>query len=597
MPTNGDILAGNNEMADKNFLFYGDNLEVLRKHVKDETVDLCYIDPPFNSQRNYNQIYNNIGEEDHAQAQAFIDMWSWDDLARAGFDEVRENKDGRFTVQTVELIKGLHQVLGEGSLLAYLVSLTLRVTEIYRVLKSSGSFYFHCDTTASHYIKLILDAVFCAQGGDYKNEISWKRTTAHSDTKQGLARYGRIHDVLFFYTKKTKTEFTTQYTPYEQSYIDSHYRHIEKAKGGQPDRRYRKDNLTANKPGGDVEYGWRVKRKLGTDEPWEADVDEEYNQPQDGYEYKGVKPYKGRYWAYSKDNMRQYAKEGRLIHTDSGMPEFKRYLDEMPGMPLQDIWSDIDPINSQAKERLGYPTQKPLPLLERILMSSSKEDNVVMDAYCGCGTTIDAAQRLRRKWIGIDITYQSIAVVLKRLEDTYGKQVLENVVLDGIPKDMKSAVALAHKKDDRLRKEFEKWAVLTYTNNRAVINQKKGADAGIDGTAFFKVGKHDNAKIIFQVKSGGVKRNDIATLRGDMAKADAELGVLITLEEPTKPMVADAKAAGQYKHEEMGKSYDRISIVTIQEIVEQGKRLEIPMSMEVLKAAQKGIKEEQVPLF
>jgi len=310
-----------------------------------------------------------------------------------------------------------------------------------------------------------------------------------------------------------------------------------------------------------------------------------------------VKPYKGRYWAYSKDNMREFAKEGRLIHTESGMPEYKRYLDEMPGMPLQDMWNDIDPINSQAKERLGYPTQKPLNLLERIIVSSSKPDDIVLDAYCGCGTTIDAAQKLKRKWIGIDITYQSIAVILKRLEDTYGKKILEGIKLNGIPKDVKSATALANRKDDRLRKEFEKWAVLTYTNNRAIINEKKGADAGIDGTAFFKVGKNDNAKIIFQVKSGGVKRSDIATLRGDMAKANAELGVLITLEEPTKPMISDAKAAGVYKHPEMGKTYDRIIIVTVREILEDGARLEIPMSLEVLKAAEKEIQETQLTLL
>jgi len=281
MPCAAGMLVDSKLMTDNNFLFYGDNLEVLRKHIKEETVDLCYIDPPFNSQRTYNQIYNNIGGEDHAQAQAFIDTWLWDDHAREGFDEIRENKEGRYTVQTVALIVGLHKVLGEGSLLAYLISLTQRITEIYRVLKPVGSFYMHCDTTAGHYIKFILDAVFCAQGGDYKNEIVWKRTTAHSDTKQGLARYGRIHDTIFFYTKKAKALFITQYTDYEQSYIDSHYRHIESAEG-KPERRYRKDNITANKPGGDVEYGWPVKRQIGKDNLWEADLDNEYKKPKGG---------------------------------------------------------------------------------------------------------------------------------------------------------------------------------------------------------------------------------------------------------------------------------------------------------------------------
>jgi DNA modification methylase len=177
-------------MAANNYLFYGDNLQVLRKSVKDETVDLCYIDPPFNSQRDYNQIYNNIGEEDQAQAQAFTDTWVWDEIAIAGYDEIIANEKGRFTPQVVELIKGLHSVIGDGSLLAYLVSLALRVTEIHRVLKSTGSFYLHCDPTASHYLKLVLDAIICAQGGDFKNEIIWKRTTARSDSH----KWNHIHD-------------------------------------------------------------------------------------------------------------------------------------------------------------------------------------------------------------------------------------------------------------------------------------------------------------------------------------------------------------------------------------------------------------------
>ena len=581
------------ETTIKNFLFYGDNLEVLRKSVKDESVDLCYIDPPFNSQRNYNQIYNNIGTEDAALAQAFTDTWIWDSIAIAGYEEIIDNAQGRFSPQTVELIKGLHGVLRPGSLFAYLISLTLRINEIFRVLKPTGSFYLHCDPTASHYLKIVLDTIFCSNGGDFKNEIVWKRTSAHSDTKQGLKRYGKIHDILFHFSKTRKPKFNTQYTPYEQSYIESHYRNIEPV----TNRRFRTGDLTGNKPGGDTEFLWRVKRIAGNNSRWEADFDDEYLKPQEGWEYKGVPPYKARYWAYSKENLIEYASQGRLIHTESGMPEYKRYLDEMPGMPLQDIWSDINPLNSQANERLDYPTQKPLTLLERIILSGSDEGDVVLDAYCGCGTTIDAAQKLRRQWIGIDITYQSIAVVLKRLEDTYGKTFVDTIVLGGIPKDMKSVHALANKKDDRVRKEFEKWAVLTYTMNRAVINEKKGADGGIDGIAYFRVGKKDNAKIIFQAKSGGVSRKDVATLRGDMQRMDAALGVLITLEPPSKNMVVEAKSAGQYSHEDMGRKYDRITIVTIQEIVEGHKRLEIPMSLEVLKAAQREVLGEQLSLL
>lgn len=270
-----------------------------------------------------------------------------------------------------------------------------------------------------------------------------------------------------------------------------------------------------------------------------------------------------------------------------GFPRLKRYLDEAKGVALQEVWDDISPINSQAQERLGYPTQKPLALLERIIRASSNSGDVVLDAYCGCGTTIAAAQQLKRRWLGIDITYQSVSLVLRRLEKAFGSGVLQDVTLDGIPRDMASALALAHKKDDRVRKEFEKWAILTYTNNRAVINGKRGADGGIDGTAYFMTNKRDNAKIVFQVKSGGVKRNDIASLRGDMERENAALAILITLEEPSRPMIKDANAAGSYHHEMMGRNYDKIQIITVKDIIEKNVRLDVPTSLEVLRTAQR----------
>ncbi len=548
----------------KNTLYYGDNLDVLRKYIKDETVDLVYIDPPFNSKRNYNQIYNNVGTEDRAQAQAFVDTWTWDDHAGAGFAQLLANEPARFTSQTIELLKGLHAVLGKGSLLAYLVSMTLRITEIHRVLKPTGSFYLHCDPTASHYLKLVLDTIFVTQGGDYRNEIIWKRSSAHNDTKQGRKQCGQIHDVILFYTKGKDFTWNPVHTTYEEKYTEAFYKHTD-ADG----RRYRLDNLTAAKPGGDVSY-----------------------------DFYGTKPYKGRYWAYSRANMEQFKTEGRLYFPkNGGTPSYKRYLDEMPGVALQDVWTDVPPISSQAAERLGYPTQKPEALLERIIEASTNPGDVVLDAYCGCGTTIAVAQKLGRNWIGMDITYQSISLILRRLEAQYGKAALENITLSGIPQDMASAGALANKKDDRVRKEFEKWAVLTYTNNRAIINQKKGADGGVDGIAYFQTSREDNAKIIFQVKSGHVGRGDIAKLRGDMEREGAALAVFLTLEPPTAPMKAEAKEAGLYAYDLMQRHYDKIQIVTVQEMVEDGRRLEIPMSLEVLKKAQAVTQESQLQLL
>jgi DNA modification methylase len=498
-----------------NKLFYGDNLDILRdqKKIKEESVDLCYIDPPFNSKRNYNQIYNNVGGEDRAQAQAFTDTWTWDDLANVGYPEILANDKGRFQKQLVELIKGLHGVLGEGSLLAYLVSMSLRITEIHRVLKRTGSFYLHCDPTASHYLKLVCDAVFCSQGGTFVNELIW----CYSIGGKSKKAFGKKHDVILYYAKTTGEHIFNESDASIPRKLNSHMRVV---------------------------------------------VDEQGEEVQEKTDRKTGKIYR---YPLSK------------------------------GKIAEDYWTDIETLNREDKERLHYPTQKPEELLERIIKVSSHEGDLVMDAYCGCGTTIAVAQRLKRGWIGIDITYASISLVLKRLEDTFGAAALRAVTTDGIPRDMDSARALAHKKDDRLRKEFEKWAVLTYTNNRATINDKKGADAGIDGIGYFLTAKNDNTKIIFQVKSGGVARGDIATLRGDMGRENAALAVLITLEEPSGPMVKESKAAGQYRHEVMGRSYDRIGIVTAQELID-GKRLDLPMSVEVVAAAKRAVEDKQIEL-
>jgi len=536
-----------------NKLYYGDNLEVLRKYIKDESIDLCYIDPPFNSKRNYNQIYNNLGKEDQAQAQAFVDTWTWDNHANEALEEIQSNYQGKFTSQTIDLIDGLTKVLGKGSLLAYLVSMTLRIVEIHRVLKSTGSFYLHCDPTASHYLKIVLDAIFCSQGGDFKNEIVWKRSSAHNDTKQGnVVHLGRIHDVILFYTKSMNTLRNELYESHSQEYIEKFYKYRD------PNGRlYTLDNITG--PGGASK-----------------------GNPQ--YEFLGIT----RYWRYSKNRMEELYQQGRIIQTKPGtVPRYKRYLDEMQGIPLQDLWNDISPISSQARERLGYPTQKPEALLERIIKASSNKGDIILDAYCGCGTTIAVAERLERNWIGIDITYQSISLMLKRLEDSFGKNVLDKIELNGIPKDLESAKALATKPDDRTRKEFEKWAVLTYSNNRAVINDKKGADKGVDAIAYFQGDKDNREKIIFQVKSGNVKSGDIRDLQGTMTLQGAALGIFITLKPPSKDMIQTAKSAGIYRSPYRSQSVDKIEIVTVQEILEQKKRLDVILTFEVLKAAEK----------
>ncbi|MDB9427258.1 DNA methyltransferase [Microcystis aeruginosa CS-564/01] len=527
-----------------NKLYYGDNLEVLRKYIKDESIDLCYIDPPFNSKRNYNQIYNNLGKEDQAQAQAFVDTWTWDNHANEALEEIQSNYQGKFTSQTIDLIDGLTKVLGKGSLLAYLVSMTLRIVEIHRVLKSTGSFYLHCDPTASHYLKIVLDAIFCSQGGDYIAEITWERTSAHSDSKT----FANTTDVIFLYSKRTLM-FNQQFKPYSEEYLKKYYKHQD-GKGRFLDR----DLTAGGLSGGGYNYDWKGIKKL---------------------------------WRCPIETMQKYEEQNKLYYTRNGTPRLKQYLEEMPGVPLTNLWNDIPPINSQASERLGYPTQKPEALLERIIKASSNKGDVILDAYCGCGTTIAVAERLERNWIGIDITYQSISLMLKRLEDSFGKNVLDKIELNGIPKDIESAKALATKPDDRTRKEFEKWAVLTYSNNRAVINDKKGADKGIDAIAYFQGDKDNREKIIFQVKSGNVKSGDIRDLQGTMTIQGAALGIFITLKPPSKDMIQTAKSAGIYRGRYMSQSVDKIEIVTVQEILEQKKRLDVILTFEVLKAAEK----------
>lgn len=530
-----------------NRLFYGDNLDVLRRKIASASVDLCYIDPPFNSKRNYFQIYNNQGGEDRAQAQAFVDTWVWGDdaiEALAYILDIERLHSGLWTEQTVELIRGLEKVLGRGSLLAYLVHMTLRIVEIHRVLKPTGSFYLHCDPTASHYLKLVCDAVFCGQGGDFLNEIVWKRTTAHSDTR---GRFSHETDIIFFYKKSAIAVWNAQHGAHSESYKQSHYRHKD-ADG----RLYRHDNIIRS-------------ASMGP-------------RPNLAYEYKGFIPPYG--WRTVREKLEAIDVAGRLYWAKSGTPYLVRYLDEQPGEIVGNLWDDITPINSRAQERLGYPTQKPEALLERIIRASSNEGDVVLDAYCGCGTTVTVAQRLGRRWIGIDITYQSISLILKRLQDKYladWPAIEASILLDGVPRDLASSVALANRKDDKTRKEFEKWSVLTYSRNQARINEKKGADAGIDGIAYFLIDKDTNGKAIFQVKSGGANRATLATLNSDRQREKAEFGFLITMDKPTKAMRDEIAAAGKYRHPMLNREDDRIQVITVADIL-AGDRLDLPMA-------------------
>jgi DNA modification methylase len=476
------------------------------------------------------------------------------------------------------MIGALHDFIGQNQMMAYLVMMAARLVELHRVLKPAGSLYLHCDPTASHYLKIVLDTIFGPQ--NFRNEFIWKRTSAHSDSKQGSKQAGRIHDVIFFYSKGGMWTWNPIFTAYDESYVNNFYRYQD-ADG----RRYRVDNLTAAKPGGDVSYLWRVKRQL-PDGAWEADLDSEYLTPKPGTEYKGAGPYNNRYWAYSKENMRKFALEGRLYYSKNGIPSYKRYLDEMPGVPLQDLWDDRLPIQSQAAERLGYPTQKPLALLERIIQASSNPGDVVLDPFCGCGTTIAAAQKLGRRWIGIDITHLSIALQKYRLQQMFPDATFDVV---GEPEDEAGARQLA--RDDHY--QFQWWALSLirarpFGGEAGGKSGKKGADRGIDGLIhFIDADAGQPKRVIVQVKSGKVSSAAARDLVGVLDREDAAIGILLTLEPPTREMQREALAAGVYRSLWWGQEYPRLQLLSVGDLLAGRARLEMPPTAQTFAPAQR----------
>ncbi len=509
-----------------NSLYFGDNLDILREHVADESVDLIYLDPPFNSNATYNVLFRERGgEESSAQITAFDDTWHWGLESELAYREVVT--DGPSALP--DMLQSMRSFLGQNDMMAYLTMMAQRMIELHRVLKQTGSIYLHCDPTASHYLKLLLDAVFGAN--NFKNEIIWKRSSAHNDSSV----LGRAHDVIFLYTKDGSSFiWNRQYQAYDPEYVASHYR-----RETEDGRLYRTDNLTAGGlSGGGYEYEWN-----------------------------GVT----RVWRSPRETMERLHREGRIHYTRNGVAEYIRYLDEMPGVPLQDVWTDIPPINSQARERLGYPTQKPEALLERIVSASSNEGDVVLDPFCGCGTATAAAERLGRRWIGIDITHLAIALIRYRLHDSFGDGLHPYEVV-GDPKDLASADALAQ--HDRY--QFEWWA-LGLVDARPAQDKRRGADSGIDGYINFFDDNSGRAKrIVVQVKSGNVNVSQIRDLKGVAEREQAEIGIFITLSSPTRPMLQEAFASGFYVPEHFPDlQFQRLQILTIEELL-SGRSAEYP---------------------
>ena len=493
-----------------NALCYGDCLDWMQRW-DDATVDLIYLDPPFNSNATYNVLYAT-DSAGGAQTRAFNDTWSWD--AAAG--ERMAMYEGATARPAHKAIVGLAGILGPSGMLAYLTYMAERLEHMHRLLKPTGSLYYHCDPTASHYLKVVLDSIF--SGAGFINEVSWRRTTTKGDYRQGAMNWPRVRDVLLHYAKgKERRPFHQPFAPYGQKYIDSHYGNREPG----TDRRYRLDNLTA--PGA----GSRGHPK---------------------YEFLGVT----RYWRYAKPKMEQLYAEGRVVQTAPGrVPAYKRYLDEMPGVAVGDSWEDIDPINSQAKERLGYPTQKPVPLLERIISASSNKGDLVLDPFCGCGTTIDAARRLNRKWVGIDISAFAIDLVRdRRLHD-------RTIPTYGIPADLLGARKLASAQPFA----FESWAVTRLPG--FAPNMKQRGDGGIDGRATLALRPDDvrSRLALAQVKGGKFAATFLRDFRHVVDREKAAVGCFVTLDPAPPRHRADAKSAGVVHV--AGQPYDRLNLWSV----------------------------------
>ncbi|MCL5407376.1 MAG: restriction endonuclease [Patescibacteria group bacterium] len=470
-------------------LYFGDNLEVLREKIPDESFDLIYLDPPFNSNRNYNVIFKEGMIDSSAQTHVFEDSWHWTPETQKIFDYLVTKTNESIS----SLMQSLAKVIGlQNDMTAYLTMMTIRLIELRRVLKPTGSIYLHCDPTASHYLKIVMDAIF---GKKYfQNEIIWhyKRWPAKQN------RFQRMHDTILFYSKKeVPAIFNVMYSPLAEITVKIH----------------------------------KGKKQLAVVE------------------------------------------DGRRLSKDQ--------LHNSDGTPMDDVW-DISTIAGNAKERLGYPTQKPEALLERIVKASSKEGDWVLDPFCGCGTTVAVAEKLNRNWIGIDVSSLAIKVIKDRLSQEFqSKALLQKINIDGLPKDLSGAKLLAQKNPW----DFEYWALLLAkgaipAKNKTQENMK-GADKGIDGIITFlkNINKNEYGKIIIQVKSGHVQRNQIAILKGDVDREKAEGGLFITLEEPTRPMKDEAVSAGGFTVDfAPGKEFPKIQILTINELL-NGRQPDLPYGM------------------
>jgi DNA modification methylase len=568
---------------EKSVLYYGDNLPILRntEYFPSASIDLIYLDPPFNSNQDYNVLFaEQDGSRSAAQIRAFGDTWRWDTAATHAFNETIE-RGGK----SAEALVAFRSLVGQSDMLAYLSMMAPRLVELRRVLKPTGSIYLHCDPTASHYLKVLMDSIFGPE--NLRNEIIWRRTGSNNSAHG----FGPIHQTILFYARSAETKFYFPKGPYTKDYIEHFFRFEERGD------RFRPVLLTG--PG---------TRTGDSGKPWRH-----YDPTTSGRHWQPASYLYEKYLRVTGDDLAQYPLIERLEKLDKAgfiywgkkegnVPQYKLFLSEASGVPLQDIWAyqpgtrgcvygndkvgideDVSWLTSEDAERLDYPTQKPIGLLKRIIASSTTEGDTVLDPFCGCGTTVAAAQELGRRWIGIDITHLAITLIRSRLRFAYGDQVHYAVV--GEPADMAGAQALA--KQDRY--QFQWWAMGVIGARPVQEERKKGADSGVDGKLFFQEKRNGPVKtMVIQVKSGGLTLSEVRDFGRVIEREKAQLGVLLTLDEPTRDMRAEAAGLGSYKPEYLldpSTRYDRYQILTIQQLFD-GKRPDYPPFRNVtLKAA------------
>ena len=512
---------------DSNSLYYGDNLDILRRYVRDESADLIYLDPPFNSNQTYNVLFQEKdGSQSASQIKAFGDTWHWDETAARSYEETVEAGG-----QTAEAMQAFRKLLGTNDMLAYMSMMAPRLVELRRVLKPTGSLYLHCDPTASHYLKLLLDAVFGPK--NLRNEIIWKRTSG----RKGVSQYGRVHDIIFYCSNTNRSTWNAPMVLQSAETVRGH--DLMEDEGGV----YRVSDFSGAGQGPPRIFGGRGE----------------------------VAPPSGRHWMFDQDGVDRLMSENRIVFSARGKPRLKTYLKDLPGIAVHDVWTDIEPINAAARERLGYPTQKPVALLERIIQASSNEGDVVLDPFCGCGTTVAAAQKFDRRWIGIDITQLAISLIRYRMEDSFGKDCRFEVI--GEPTSLPDATALAEQDPYQFQ-----WWTLGLVKARPA-DEKKGADRGIDGRRYFHDEKGGKTKqIIFSVKAGHVTVSHIRDLVGVISREKAEIGAFLSLEPPTSPMRREAASAGFY--ESLWGKHPRIQLLTIEDLL-GGKSIDYPQATDV----------------